>query len=355
MPKLRVAPKAAAQAAARAAAILLSGSLASGCYVLQAAQGQAQIMLERKPIARIVADPSTPPALRVQLQQVTAMRDFASRELGLPDNGSYRSYADVGRSYVVWNVFAAPEFSVAAKQWCYPIVGCVAYRGYFAERNARRLAARLRAQGYDVAVGGVAAYSTLGHFNDPILNSMLGWDDVELASIVFHELTHQLLYVPNDSSFNEALATLVEEEGVRRWLRAQGREQDLIRYSLEHRRYNEVTNLLIRTRAELEALYASHLEPASMRDRKRAIFSALRASYAAMRSEWQGQGPFDTWFEAEINNAHLVSIATYERCVPGFARELALVDGDLRRFYARAREIARMEAAARDALVCGPD
>ena len=351
VPKLRVAP----QGAAKAAAVLLSASLASGCYVLQAAQGQAQIMLERKPIARLVADPSTPPELRGQLQQVTAMRDFASRELGLPDNGSYRSYADVGRSYVVWNLFAAPEFSVKAKQWCYPIVGCVAYRGYFAERRARRLAARLSAEGFDVAVGGVAAYSTLGHFNDPILSTMLGWNDVELASIVFHELTHQLLYVPNDSPFNEALATLVEEEGVLRWLRAQGREKDLSRYSLERRRYTEVTNLLIRTRADLEALYASPAGLASMRDRKRAIFAALRASYAAMRSEWQGQGPFDAWFKADINNAHLVSIATYERCVPGFARELAVVDGDLRRFYARAREIARMEPAARDALVCGPD
>jgi predicted aminopeptidase len=350
-----VARKGATRAAARAAALLLLASLASGCYLSQAAQGQARVMLERKPIARLIADPSTPPALREQLRQVTSMRDFASRELGLPDNGSYRSYADVGRSYVLWNVFAAPEFSVKPKQWCYPIVGCVAYRGYFAERAARRLARRLSAHGYDVAVGGVAAYSTLGHFNDPILNTMLGWDDIELAAIVFHELTHQLLYVPNDSSFNEGLATLVEQEGVRRWLRAQGREKDLSRYSLEQRRYDEVTNLLIRTRADLEALYASPLAEASMRDRKRAIFASLHASYAAMRGEWGGKGPFDAWFEAEINNAHLASIATYERCVPGFARELARVDGDLGRFYARTREIARMQTAARDALVCGPE
>ncbi len=343
------------RAALRAAAIVLCAAATSGCYLWQAAHGQSQILLERKPISRLVADPATPPELRDELRQVAEMRDFASRELGLPDNGSYRSYADVGRSYVVWNVFAAPEFSVQAKQWCYPIVGCVAYRGYFAERDARRLAARLRAKGFDVAVGGVAAYSTLGHFDDPILNTMLGWNDVELASIVFHELTHQLLYVPNDSSFNEALATVVEEEGVRRWLRAQGREQDLKSYSIQHRRYNEVTDLLIRTRAELEVLYGSSLDPAGMRDRKHEIFASLRASYAAMRSSWGGPGPFDEWFGAEINNAHLVSIATYERCVPGFARELVRVDGDLRRFYARAREISRMNAAARDALVCGAD
>ena len=160
---------------------------------------------------------------------MTSIRDFASHELALPDNGSYRSYADVGRPYVVWNVVAAPEFSVEPKRWCYPVVGCVAYRGYFVEDRARRFAAGLPAKGFDVMVGGVAAYSTLGHFDDPILNTMMGWNDVELAAIIFHELTHQLLYVPNDASFNEALATTVEDEGVRRWLKQQGRDQDLAR------------------------------------------------------------------------------------------------------------------------------
>jgi predicted aminopeptidase len=339
--------------AALQVAFLLQASLLSGCYELQAARGQAQLMLERKPIARLIGDPSTPHALREQLQEVIAMRDFATRELGLPDNGSYRGYADVGRNYVVWNVFAAPEFSVQAKQWCYPIIGCVAYRGYFEERKARRLARSLRARGFDVAVGGVAAYSTLGHFDDPILSTMLGWSDVELASIVFHELTHQLLYVPNDSPFNEALATLVEQEGVRRWLRAQGRDHDLGDYSLQHEHYTEVTDLLIGARAELESLYASRLEAPDMREKKRAVFEAMRASYAVLRTQWGGHAPFDEWFEGDINNAHLVSIATYERCVPGFARELAGVGGDLGRFYERAREIARMEPSARDALVCG--
>ena len=206
--------------------VVLIATLSGGCYLLQSAQGQLALMSKREPISRVIDKPSTPPGLRAQLQAVTEIRDFAIRQLGLPDNGSYRSYADLGRQYVVWNVVAAPEFSVDPKEWCYPIVGCVDYRGYFSERRARRFGARLRSQGFDVAVGGVAAYSTLGHFNDPILNTMMGWDDVELAAIVFHELTHQLLYVPNDSSFNEALATTVEEEGVRRWLSAQGRDAD---------------------------------------------------------------------------------------------------------------------------------
>jgi predicted aminopeptidase len=327
-----------------------------GCYELQAAAGQARLMFARRPIVRVLQNPKTPAKLRAQLERVNDIRDFASRELGLPDNGSYRSYADTGRSYVVWNVFAAPEFSVEARQWCYPIVGCVAYRGYFSELAARRFGDGLRAQGDDVAVGGVAAYSTLGHFDDPILNTMMGWDDVELAAIVFHELTHQLIYVADDSSFNESLASFVEAEGVRRWLKSRGREEDLARYEERQRRYELVTQLLIEARAGLAALYASGLDADAMRVAKRAAFAALRASYENLRAGWQGEAPFDAWFAADLNNAHLVSVATYASCVPGFARELEGVGGDLPRFYVRVRELSRLPKDRRDAVVCGgPD
>jgi predicted aminopeptidase len=272
--------------------------------------------------------------------------------LQLPDNGSYRKYADIGRPYVVWNVVAAPEFSVDPKQWCFPIVGCVAYRGYFVERRARRLAAGLHAEGFDVVVGGVAAYSTLGHFDDPILSSMMSWNDVELASIIFHELTHQLLYVPNDASFNEALATTVEEEGVRRWLEEQGRDKDLADHLLQHSRYLEVIALMNETRNRLRTLYASGLPPPLMRERRRLAFEELRESYGALKAQWGGHAPFDAWFAAEVNNAHLASIATYFTCVPGFERELQAVGGDLPAFYRRARELAKLDQRQRDALVC---
>ena len=212
-------------------------------------------MAKREPIRGVIDKPTTSAALRAQLEAVTSIRDFASRDLGLPDNGSYRSYADVGRPYVVWNVVAAPEFSVDPKQWCYPFVGCVAYRGYFAENKARSYAAGLRAAGLDVFIGGVAAYSTLGHFDDPILNTMVGWNDVELASIIFHELTHQLLYVPNDASFNEALATTVAEAGVRRWLKQQGRDRDLADHQLEQERYLAVIALFNATRTQLREVH----------------------------------------------------------------------------------------------------
>ena len=339
-----------ARAAVGVALIALSGA---GCYLLQSVQGQLALMSKREPISRVIDKPSTPPALRAQLETIAAIRDFASRELGLPDNGSYRSYADLGRPYVVWNVVAAPEFSVDAKQWCYPIVGCVAYRGYFAERKARRFAQALRGRGFDVTVGGVAAYSTLGHFNDPVLNTMMGWNDVELAAIIFHELTHQLLYVPNDSSFNEALATTIEEEGVRRWLLAQGRDADLASHLERQQRYAEVIELLSATRAELRAVYASALGPDLKREKKRAAFAAMRTTFARLKAGWGGHAPFETWFDGDLNNAHLASVATYFACVPGFERELEAAGGNLTAFYARVRALAKLDQAARDVLLCG--
>ena len=200
----------------------------TGCYLMQAASGQMEIASKREPIAAVLADTSTPAQLRTRLEYVAAARDFASRELGLPDNESYRSYADLGRPFVVWNVFAAPEFSVEPRRWCFPIAGCVVYRGYFSEAAAQRYARRLRRHGDDAAVGGVAAYSTLGHFKDPVLSTMLGWSDAQLAGTLFHELAHQVVYVPGDSEFNESFATVVEEARLERWLTAQQRIQDLL-------------------------------------------------------------------------------------------------------------------------------
>jgi predicted aminopeptidase len=336
-----------------AAVIALIAALSGGCYLLQSAQGHLALMSKREPISGVIGKPSTPKALRAQLQSVTEIRNFASRELGLPDNGSYRKYADIGRPYVVWNVVAAPEFSLDAKQWCFPIVGCVSYRGYFVEARARRFAAGLHAKGYDVVVGGVAAYSTLGHFDDPILSSMVAWNDVELAAIIFHELTHQLLYVPNDAAFNEALATTVEEEGVKRWLQKQGRDKDLADHLEEHRRYLRVIELMSETGDTLRTLYASSLPTPLMRERKREIFEGMREAYVALKSQWDGHAPFDAWFGQDINNAHLASIATYYACVPGFERELKAAGSNLTAFYRRARALAKLDQLQRDTLLCG--
>ena len=333
--------------------VALAAALCGGCYLLQSAAGQLSLMSKREPIAQVIARPDTPPPLKVQLEAVAEIRDFATVSLRLPDNGSYRSYADVKRRYVVWNVVSAPEFSVAPKEWCYPIVGCVAYRGYFVEARAEKFAAAQRREGMDVAVGGVAAYSTLGHFDDPILNTMVGWDDVELAAIIFHELTHQLLYIANDASFNEALATTVEEEGVKRWLTAKGRERDLNAHLLEQQRYLQVVDLLNATRARLRSLYATRQPPAAMREAKGREFARLRSDFLGLKEQFGGHAPFEAWFAGDINNAHLASVATYFKCVPGFERELAAVNGDLPAFYRRVKDLAKLDQKARDALVCG--
>jgi predicted aminopeptidase len=324
----------------------------SGCYLMQAASGQMAIVSKRQPIAQVVANSSTPQTLRARLEYVRAARDFASRELGLPDNESYRSYADVGRPYVIWNVFATDEFSVEPRRWCFPIAGCVVYRGYFSEDAAQSYARRLRLRGDDTAVGGVAAYSTLGHFKDPVLNTMMAWSDAQLAATLFHELAHQVAYVPGDSEFNEAFATVVEEEGLERWLASRDRATELQAWRTQRQRGSQFIALLLRTRDRLKELYASGLPPAQMRERKQYAFGELKLEYAQLRHKWGGYGGYDHFFDRTLNNAHLVSAATYYGCVPGLQRLLRESGGDLPLFYERVRELTRLDAQARASAVC---
>ncbi len=341
--------------AVAAARLALAGLLIvplTGCYVLQAAHGEAQVLAKRRPIAQVIRDPKTPERLRTTLEGVRDAREFATKTLYLPDNRSYRTYADIGRPYVVWNVVATPEFSVVPKRWCFPIVGCVAYRGYFGERKARKFAADLKARGFDVSLGGVPAYSTLGRFADPVLNTMLPYGNIELAGIIFHELTHQLLYVPGDSSFNEAFAVTVEREGVKRWLLSQGRTADLARYERQNARELEYVRLFRRYRAQLEKLYASGVPVPVMRERKRAVFAALASEMAQIASRSKGSVPYQDWLDEGLNNADLASVATYYDCVPGFQRLLQRDDGDLRRFYSDVRQLAHVPKEERDASVC---
>jgi len=326
-----------------------------GCYLLQAAQGQMQIASKREPIETVLRRDSTPEQTRKRLEYASAARDFASHELHLPDNASYRSYADLGRDSVVWNVFATREFSVEPKRWCFPIVGCVVYRGYFKEASARRYALHLRMRGYDAMVGGVPAYSTLGHFNDPILNTMMGWSDAQLAATLFHELAHQLIYVPGDSQFNETFATAVEEVGLERWLVSIGQPQQLVAWRKYQDRQEQFIQLLLRTRDRLRTLYASNLPEEQMRARKQTIFGELKFEYTTLRASWNGYAGYDRWFDRALNNAHLVSAATYHGCLPGFMRILDSVGGDLPRFYDEVRRISKLAQEERTAVVCGDD
>lgn len=335
-----------------AGSLLALSMLLGGCYVLHTARGQMSVMAKREPIARVLAKPDTTPVLKTQLERVLDIREFAVRELGLPDNGSYRSYADLRRAYVVWNVVAAPEFSVEPRRWCFPIAGCVTYRGYFSEQKANAFARRLQRRGDDVFVGGVAAYSTLGHFDDPVLNTMIGWSDVQLAAIIFHELSHQLVYVPGDSSFNEAFASVIEDEGVKRWLARSTRDSELDAFQLQRRRYHEFSRLLATTRERLRGVYASGVAPERMREQKVTAYARLAADYQALRRDWGGKGPFDPWLEQGFNNAHLASLATYQECVPGLERLLAAAGGRLPEFYAQVRKLAQLSSDERRAQLC---
>jgi predicted aminopeptidase len=331
------------------------GLVLPGCgtmYVAQAAKGQMQILNERRPIDRVIADPKSDPVLRRRLETVREARKFASAELGLPNNKSYTSYADLGREFVVWSVVATPEFSVEPREWCFPIVGCVEYRGYFREVSAEKFAQSLRDEGFDTIIGGVPAYSTLGKFNDPIMNTMMSYGDDELASILFHELSHQLVYIPDDSSFNEAFAVAVEREGLTRWLRKHGREADLEKYLKRRERQAAGIRIVRRYREELAALYRLPLPEAEMRARKTAVFARLRDEVRDLDSRHGIQSRFAGELNGPPNNARLASFATYYECVPGFEKLLESQDHDLSRFYGAAREIAKLPRAERRARLC---
>jgi len=321
-------------------------------YLRQAAGGQWQVMRARRPIEQVIADPATDPALRARLALVREARDFASSQLGLPDNRSYRSFSALDRPYAVWNVVAAPEFSVAPRRWCFPVAGCVSYRGYFKEQDARAFAAGLAARGDDVFVAGVTAYSTLGHFSDPVLSSMLRYDDLDLVSTIFHELAHQLLYVPGDSDFSEAFATTVAEEGLRRWLESRGRGAELEQYLREERATQAVVEAFADGRGELATLYRQQLPPARMRERKAELLAATGARVRELEQSFGMRTGFDSWLDSGLNNAHLASIATYYDCVPALQRLLESAHGQLPRFYGAMMRLKRAPRLRR--ALCEP-
>jgi predicted aminopeptidase len=338
---------------ARWAALGLAACALAACstlgYYWQAVDGQLELKRRARPIDDVLVDAATPAHLRSRLHSVQAMREFASAELALPRNGSYQRYADLKRPYVVWNVFAAPEFSVVPETWCFPIAGCVGYRGYFAQADAERFAAELKAQGNDVYVGGVPAYSTLGWMDDPVLNTFVEYPDTELARLMFHELAHQVAYAKGDSTFNESFAVTVELEGVRRWIAQRGTPEQQAALERADLRKHEFAELVTRTRARLREVYSSGAPPERMRAEKLQTLESMRGEYQALRAAWGGYGGYDWWFAQPVNNAQLASVAIYSQLVPGFQVLLAREGGDLPRFYAAVRELAKLPRAQRRA------
>ncbi|MDT8441897.1 MAG: aminopeptidase [Desulfuromonadales bacterium] len=328
-------------------AVPLFGACTEVAYCVQCAVGHFDVQSKTRPIADLLNDPAVPTAEKQKLERVVQIRDFAVAELDLPDNDSYRLYADIGRPYVVWNVVATPEFSLAPKQWCYPVVGCVAYRGYFSEEKARLMAKELAEQGYDVDVYGVKAYSTLKWFNDPVLNTFLDGDDSQLAGLIFHELAHQVAYTKDDCSFNEAFARTVETEGLRRWLEKSSTKEEWTAYLERQRIGDQFLVTLQQTREQLSELYNRSPPDEEKRSGKQRILADLTDQLREQRHLWPNPAALDNWLARGLNNARLAGIATYHEQVPAFQGLLTAVDNSLPAFYTEVRRLARLPAAER--------
>ncbi len=330
--------------------------LLSGCYYVQATRGQIEVLAKREPIDEVLASPDTDAELERRLRLVQEARQFSVEELGLPDNKSYRSYTDLERDFVVWNVFAAPEFSLDAREWCYPIVGCVSYRGYFSEEAAHEEADKLKQKGFDVAVGGVPAYSTLGNFNDPVLNTMMRWDDVRLVSTLFHELAHQVLYIKDDTAFNESFATAVEEIGIERWLRANGNPEDMAGYRAQKALNRRLVELVDAARDDLRDYFGRETDAETLRALKSERYERLADEVrAALRAAGRSE---NHWLTVELNNARLLPMALYDRYVPAFLALYAGCGNELECLYEEVETLSKLDRDARyarlDELAAGP-
>ncbi len=344
--------------------LLAAGSvcLSSGCstlgYYAQAVNGHLDLLQSAKPVDVWTADPATPPALRERLLLSQRMRDFAVSELKLPDNSSYRRYADLNRSAAVWNVVAAPELGLTLKTWCFPVLGCVGYRGYYSREPAQALATELRSEGWETAVYGVPAYSTLGLSNwvggDPLLNTFVNWNEAELARLIFHELAHQVAYASDDTTFNESFATAVERLAGRLWLQAHGSEETRAQQALLEQRQHDFRSFTFVWRGVLEALYTGPLSDADKRQRKAELMAKMRADYAQMKAQrWAGFAGYDAWFE-RANNASFAVLAAYNELVPEFERLYERSGSEFGRFYDAVKGLAALPKDQRRAKLAVP-
>ncbi len=317
--------------------LLLSGCQSVAFYT-QATVGQSELLWHSRPIDEVLADPQTPEGIRQRLTLVESVRQFAGEVLALPANRSYRRYVDIERDFVMWNVFAAAEFSVEPELFCYPIAGCVGYQGYFNKADAVAFADSLAAQGFDISVGPVAAYSTLGWFADPVVSSVLNYSDTDLAGLVFHELAHERVYIKDDTTFNESFATFVEREGTRRWLASSGQQADIPRLEKFQAQRDAVIDLIRSARSELQVLYMEEFSVEEMRWRKVAVFDQLQVDYAEMRragdaNDWRN------WFDSNLNNAKLASIGAYHDRVEFFEQLFERANRNFEVFYRLVEEL----------------
>ena len=335
---------------AAAAAALMLTSCSSLSYYTQAAQGQLQLLSDARPIDDWIADTGTSAKLRHRLEAARQIRRFAIQEMQLPDNGSYTNYTSLKRPYVLWNVVATPELSLKPIQWCFPVAGCVNYRGYYSKTDAQAYARQLRAEGHDVEVGGVTAYSTLGWFSDPLVSTFINYPDAELARLIFHELAHQVVYVAGDSQFNESFASAVEQAGVEAWLERFGNPAMSLAYQRYKTRKTDFLALLVRYRGELDRTYKSLSSDEFKRATKARLFIALKDEYQVLKASWGGYAGYDRFFAEPLSNAHLASIATYNDFVPAF-RNLLRREKTWNGFYRSVNRLAQLDKEARHAAL----
>lgn len=325
-------------------------SLISGCtsigYYAQAAKGQLSLLYQAKPIDAWLSDSSVDDGLRIKLKRIQEIRAFAVRELGLPENGSYTSYADLNRQFVVWNVVAAPELSLSPAQWCFPVAGCVDYRGYYNKQAADEFSQELQGKGMDVRVTGVPAYSTLGWFNDPVLSTFINYSETEVARLIFHELAHQIAYAAGDSTFNESFATTVEEIGLSRWLALRDDEALKRNFLLHQGRRSDFLDLLNTYRFKLADVYQQPISDEKKRQKKLELIKLIETDYRLLKQNWGGYSGYDRWFNEPVSNAHFVLIATYHDWVPEFKAILS-EQKNLTNFYGVVKEMASMSSSAR--------
>jgi predicted aminopeptidase len=332
---------------ALAVLLTLLGSCSNLGYYGHTLSGGAKILAKRRPIDRLLNDPGTDAELKEQLSRVMAIRDFATSELALPDNKSYRTYSNLDRRYAVWNVVAAPELSIHPLTWCFPVAGCVSYRGYFSREKAEKFAERLRERSYEVDVGGVSAYSTLGWFSDPVLSTFLHYPEADLAGLIFHELAHQVAYVQDDTTFNESFATAVELAGVDRWLAASGDPDAAASYRRSKARQDQFVALVLESRERLERAFAADRDDEWKRAEKERLYAEMRAAYERLKIEWGGYDRYDAWFSDGLTNARLATIGAYRDLVPAFEALLDEHEGNLEAFYRAVGELAELAQADR--------
>jgi predicted aminopeptidase len=330
--------------------LLLSGCADTG-YYWHNANGHLAVMSQRTDIDELLADDQLDAELRKRLQLVQEIRRFSIERLDLPANDSYASYVELDRPYVVQNIFAAPEFSTRLYEWCYPVIGCASYRGYYDEARMLAYSDDLKSSGLEVYIGKVSAYSTLGWFDDPVLSSFVNWPDYRLAGLLFHELTHQQIYIDNDTTFNESLASAVQQVGTELWLKSRHQSDQLDQLASWSRYRDEVIVLIGSTREQLAEIYAGDMDDASKRERKAQIFAGARDAHAEIAAKREIKGGFTRWFAGELNNAKIGSVAAYNSLTPAFINMIRAHKLDFAPFYEYAQAVGDLEPATRDSCL----